>query len=187
MSRIWRSVATKSRFEQREAINEAESNFGMPFCRICYGSQIENMIEPCSCRGTIAHVHKQCLEKWLSEKESKTCELCAHKYNVEVVPKYYLVESINVWLRHELSTKDSFDIILIVVWMFIILGAAAFILPKLHPFEEMSSPKGISFLFALFVIDLLLIIARFFYLMRKSVLDWYAWWKSEKKVHLLLN
>lgn len=52
-------------------------------CRICFGGEsAERLVRPCSCRGTIAAVHRTCLERWLLQAASSYCELCRHHYVV---------------------------------------------------------------------------------------------------------
>ncbi len=67
-------------------------------CRICHSGEnsllsiegseekrVESLISPCLCSGSVAAVHKTCLEKWLSIKEDVEdwrCELCGFKYVV---------------------------------------------------------------------------------------------------------
>lgn len=56
------------------------------FCRICYGNENSRdlqLISPCACKGSISHVHKQCLMKWVRsglalKKAGSTieCEIC---------------------------------------------------------------------------------------------------------------
>ncbi|KAK9701158.1 RING-variant domain [Popillia japonica] len=71
-------------------------------CRICFDdSKDENIITPCHCKGTVAFVHRSCLEKWLAESNTTSCELCHHVYETERVPKYTAKESIWQWIRHQ--------------------------------------------------------------------------------------
>jgi len=58
------------------------------FCRICHeGDGMENLVSPCQCSGSMALVHKSCIEKWLSTANNDTCELCRHKYTVARHPR----------------------------------------------------------------------------------------------------
>lgn len=89
-------------------------------CRICFDdSKDESIITPCHCKvniidfyyfhtksswliqGTVAFVHRSCLEKWLAESNTTSCELCHHVYETERVPKYTAKESIWQWIRHQ--------------------------------------------------------------------------------------
>ncbi|KAF2896834.1 hypothetical protein ILUMI_09344 [Ignelater luminosus] len=71
-------------------------------CRICYdGDKDEPIITPCRCRGTVAFVHRSCLETWLAESNTTSCELCHHVYRTERTPKYTARQSIWRWFRHQ--------------------------------------------------------------------------------------
>uniref|UniRef100_A0A0P4VW77 RING-CH-type domain-containing protein n=1 Tax=Scylla olivacea TaxID=85551 RepID=A0A0P4VW77_SCYOL len=39
-------------------------------------------MRPCKCSGTMASVHRVCLERWLNLATSEKCELCGHRYNL---------------------------------------------------------------------------------------------------------
>ncbi|KAK4875827.1 hypothetical protein RN001_012249 [Aquatica leii] len=70
-------------------------------CRICYdGDKDEPIITPCRCKGTVAFVHRTCLETWLAESNSTSCELCHYVYRTERTPKYTARESIGRWFRN---------------------------------------------------------------------------------------
>ncbi len=85
-------------------------SLGRPFCRICHeGGDGDNepLISPCRCSGSVALVHRQCLERWLSSQthnannsnnnnneensgsvaldpnDARSCELCGFAYSVE--------------------------------------------------------------------------------------------------------
>ncbi len=52
-------------------------------CRICYDEDdIENLLQPCHCSGTTAHVHNECLVKWLIVSNRTDCEICHFEYDV---------------------------------------------------------------------------------------------------------
>ena len=51
----------------------------MHLCRICYEpccSKQKCKYNCCKCRGTVAHAHKQCLEKWVRVSGNTYCKLC---------------------------------------------------------------------------------------------------------------
>ena len=52
-------------------------------CRICL--EEGDLIQPCLCTGTTAHVHEECLIKWLAISNRTDCEIC--KYEYEFVEK----------------------------------------------------------------------------------------------------
>lgn len=50
-------------------------------CRVCLEEDsMANLTQPCSCSGSMQHVHKNCLQSWISEKGSKSCEICWQEY-----------------------------------------------------------------------------------------------------------
>jgi len=74
-------------------------------CRICYDEdETENLLQPCNCSGSTAHVHNECLVKWLNVSNRTDCEICGYEYDVieleervEVCcPPYSLSDSIDM-------------------------------------------------------------------------------------------
>ncbi|XP_063907397.1 E3 ubiquitin-protein ligase MARCHF2-like [Zophobas morio] len=69
-------------------------------CRICYDNdKDEALIAPCHCKGTVAFVHRSCLERWLAESNTTMCELCHVVFRTERSPKYTSRQSIWRWLK----------------------------------------------------------------------------------------
>ncbi|KAM7423509.1 hypothetical protein PAMA_000049 [Pampus argenteus] len=59
-----------------------------PFCRICHESSVSGeLLSPCECSGSLAMVHRACLEHWLTASNSSHCELCHHQFSLERLPK----------------------------------------------------------------------------------------------------
>ena len=51
----------------------------MNVCRICYEPCCSTQIcknKYCECKGTVAHVHKRCVRKWVRLSGSTHCKLC---------------------------------------------------------------------------------------------------------------
>ncbi|XP_044753433.1 E3 ubiquitin-protein ligase MARCHF3-like isoform X2 [Coccinella septempunctata] len=64
-------------------------------CRICHGGEsVDDLLMPCRCRGSVALVHLQCLERWLMESSRSYCELCQHHYEIVRQPRYNLAMSL---------------------------------------------------------------------------------------------
>nr|CAI5841304.1 unnamed protein product [Callosobruchus analis] len=83
-------------------------------CRICYdGDKDEELIQPCSCKGTVAFVHKSCLETWLGESNTTACELCHTAFKTERTPRYTSRQSVWQWIRNPsgLATAVRSDIV----------------------------------------------------------------------------
>ncbi|KAH0949018.1 hypothetical protein HN011_008960 [Eciton burchellii] len=64
------------------------------------------LISACKCRGTVALVHAECLERWLTESGRVRCELCGHKYATKRVPRYSLFRSVVVWFHTVIATRQ---------------------------------------------------------------------------------
>ncbi|KAF1743691.1 hypothetical protein MXB_4543 [Myxobolus squamalis] len=52
-------------------------------CKICFSKDLNGdddakLISPCKCKGSLAHVHEDCLQKWMKIKYGTKCELCGH-------------------------------------------------------------------------------------------------------------
>lgn len=59
-----------------------------PFCRICHeGSGGGDLLSPCDCAGSLAMVHRVCLEHWLMASGTNHCELCRYQFALEKRPK----------------------------------------------------------------------------------------------------
>ncbi|KAM9307316.1 E3 ubiquitin-protein ligase MARCHF3-like [Pholidichthys leucotaenia] len=53
-------------------------------CRICHdGGSQEELLSPCECSGTLATVHRSCLEHWLTASGTSICELCNYQFTVQ--------------------------------------------------------------------------------------------------------
>lgn len=86
-------------------------------CRICYDQEpMDNLITPCHCKGSIAYVHRKCLERWINQEGMTQCDLCNCKFETICTRRYTLYESIRLWVtnRH----NRVFDLILFVVLSF---------------------------------------------------------------------
>lgn len=155
-------------------------------CRICFGTSLDDgdLIEPCLCRGTIAKVHRKCLERWLNLRRTTKCELCRFKLHCSLKLRYGLFESIGIWFRRhqyrQIIVHDFslfFTISIIALSMIIMLLRNLFViimLPRLY--------------FTLFGLTLLMWIGIYFALCFTIVIaqvrPWYLWWKSKKQIQL---
>ncbi|VVC27778.1 Zinc finger, RING-CH-type,Zinc finger, RING/FYVE/PHD-type [Cinara cedri] len=88
------------------------------FCKICLsgGSDEQLLIQPCTCKGSMGHVHLSCLERWLNENGVGRCELCHFEFNVEERLRYTAGRALLIWSRspnHRDSLRIDFTVILI--------------------------------------------------------------------------
>jgi len=63
------------------------------------------------CRGTVALVHTECLERWLTESGRVRCELCGYKYATKRVRRYSLFRSVVIWFRTVIATRQVSQIV----------------------------------------------------------------------------
>ena len=73
--------------------NRERQNSNEISCRICLeNDEINNLISPCLCDGYMKYVHSSCLDQWIisqmndniSEDSIVTCEICKHRYNIQI-------------------------------------------------------------------------------------------------------
>lgn len=75
------SVCSQDKSEERSRSKLCAEN---PMCRICHeGGLQEALVAPCECLGTMATIHRSCLEHWLSASGTSFCELCHFQFSVQ--------------------------------------------------------------------------------------------------------
>lgn len=103
----------------------------MDTCRICLDETPPLHRIPCSCRGTVAWIHKECLEKWFEYLTTPRCDLCGRDFHyfdevLHVAKKRLLWFAIlyELWLFScSLCVVCAYD----VVFNFFLLAAHLFI------------------------------------------------------------
>ncbi|KAK0183384.1 hypothetical protein PV327_001432 [Microctonus hyperodae] len=79
-------------------------------------SYLGPLISVCKCRGTVALVHVECLERWLTESGHTRCELCGYRYLTKRVPRHGLAQSAWIWFNTVIATRQMLlDILYLVV------------------------------------------------------------------------
>ena len=57
-------------------------------CRICHSvNDLEALVSPCLCTGSMKYVHESCLLNWLKSSVKTNCELCLHEVPVKKLLK----------------------------------------------------------------------------------------------------
>ena len=57
-------------------------------CRICHSvTDLETLVSPCLCTGSMKYVHESCLLNWLKSSVKTNCELCLHEVPVKKLVK----------------------------------------------------------------------------------------------------
>jgi hypothetical protein len=99
--------ASPGRDEQAQLLRE---------CRICFGRR-PPFLQPCDCKGSMAHVHHACLKKWLESRHSMQCELC--HFHIKSGMRLRSFQQITQGLWRALAKKfkkDKFFIIKILLY-----------------------------------------------------------------------
>ena len=74
-----------------ESISTTEQDFNAPSCRICRDTAGQ-LITPCQCSGSMAYVHRECLDRWRTEcfkndprsKKVASCDVCLQPFEDSV-------------------------------------------------------------------------------------------------------
>ncbi|XP_060528073.1 uncharacterized protein LOC132703049 isoform X2 [Cylas formicarius] len=166
-------------------------------CRICHGGESMNeLLTPCRCRGTVALVHLECLERWLKESNHSNCELCQHHYQIVREPKYSIPWSILVFLRHPGDhlrdiIVDSLSFIVytpsaIASTYLLMMICEALVQSKLVAIGSISSHIiALSAVFGMAAIDFTysswLIVS-----LQKHIEAWRTWYKAHSQIKIIL-
>lgn len=76
-------------------------------CRICFcGVSTESLLAPCKCKGSLAKVHKTCLETWLGNQAIDQCEICKYHYMTARRPKGF-----HEWLMNSSTREDKQNLV----------------------------------------------------------------------------
>ncbi|XP_022984069.1 uncharacterized protein LOC111482490 [Cucurbita maxima] len=62
---------------------QLQTSYQVSRCRICHEDEFETALQleaPCSCSGTIKFAHRDCIQRWCTEKGSTVCEICLQNY-----------------------------------------------------------------------------------------------------------
>ncbi|XP_054270989.1 E3 ubiquitin-protein ligase MARCHF2-like isoform X2 [Macrosteles quadrilineatus] len=142
----------------------------------------------------MAYVHFRCLERWLNYASRDTCELCSHKFNVEMSRRYSCWQSVRVWLRQ--PTNLAFilcDLAIGLILTSLALALAFVCILGLNHFKEEGYNHGISGIWSEGIMNFFLLIlisgylATMYSMARDHVGPWYRWWKRCCNVRLIVD
>jgi hypothetical protein len=75
-------------------------------CRICLSADHQDdLVQPCSCDGTVKHAHLECLRAWVRERQQLECELCGKPYKPSI--RQHLTPLIDSSSRHLSRRLDN--------------------------------------------------------------------------------
>lgn len=176
--------------------NRNLSDDEQPLCRLCFGTAYDDtdLIEPCSCKGTMAKVHRNCLEKWLTRSGSTKCDLCLFELKCVEKLRYGLFESIGIWYRrrqhrtlllHDLSIFFTISVIALPV-----IGILLRHIFTIFMSDRIAHSLPTWYVVVLGITLSMWIVVYFmngFVIVNAQIRPWYCWWKSKKQIRLAVN
>lgn len=95
-------------------------------CRYCFGGPSgwvfkRALISPCWCSGSLAYVHRSCLERWLTIRKHSSCDLCKYHFVTKRIYKSMKEVSSNLVFRKVINCsrlKLSFIFIFAILYFF---------------------------------------------------------------------
>lgn len=175
---------------------EYEKSIDSILCRICYGyDSLENLLSPCNCKGSIAYVHRDCLEMGLSLKGKAICDLCCYQFDAIYTLKYSLMQSIWVWITDS-NTRLNFWLDFFSYFMLNIATIALFgitiqsmdlflhrnLLRNTRDVVTVTMTYGIS-MFCSFVMLFIHFMGSITFA-RYQILAWFYWWRNSFDIRL---
>lgn len=91
--------------------NDSDTGQDSAICRICYGTDMQHLLSICQCKGSIAYVHLECIERWLQECGVDTCDLCKYKFITVRKPTQSKLKSLLTWMKHEDNEEDMDELL----------------------------------------------------------------------------
>lgn len=165
-------------------------------CRICLSNEStpQAMISPCMCKGSIANVHRTCLEKWLSQKGNNRCDLCLFEFDVYSTLKYTMLQSMLIWIKHPRNRAFFFyDSAVFLILNILTCFVVSMFIQNLNTVVKMKiADYGITMWFLasgvgavmFWLIVYCLAVSLF---VNAQVRPWYRWWKASRSIRLVIN
>ena len=121
-------------------VTEHNPDAAVDICRICHGEGDPShpLIQPCLCAGSLRFVHHPCLQKWILESSTRSCELCRFQFIMSSESKPF-----NKWKRLDLTSMERRRVICSVSFHIIALVCVVWSLSVLleRTAEEVSKKK----------------------------------------------
>ncbi|XP_057322564.1 E3 ubiquitin-protein ligase MARCHF2-like [Microplitis mediator] len=155
-------------------------------CRICHeDGNFEELVEPCECSGTVALIHVSCLEKWLTTSNTRSCEICKHKFSLQTLNKP-IMQSIQQWLNIKSNCRGLIvDMICILVLTFLFIAGMYLCYIGVIHFTHLRNWESTIIL----TLSIVLITVYFIWLaitIRYHLQSWKQWHKKNKDIKLLV-
>lgn len=172
-----------------------------PICRICHSH--DNLISsPCRCRGSVAMVHRQCLERWLSHSGTVHCDLCACRFDMMTELQYDCWESLQHWATDpQTRCLFRFDLLTFIVANLCIAALMAQLIGHIDGVLDMRRIIEMAVLDEgqrdqhLYIIQWHLVIYYLFaaillvghigsctFFWREQLRPWFVWWRGVRRI-----
>ncbi|KAI5705614.1 E3 ubiquitin-protein ligase MARCH3-like [Diaphorina citri] len=175
----------------------------MTICRICYGADQQNLLSICQCKGSIAYVHIECIERWLQECGVDKCDLCKYQFTTERLPTQTKLKSLLSWVKHVDNREDMEEMLTdfaatFLFSPFIILltlsGYQTFSNNAIRIFVPMNNQLTFSLSGTLSTLSLITILSLvnsigfswLCYIFHKHYSRWYSWYRRSTIVKIVL-
>ena len=150
-------------------------------CRICLDrTDADQLLTPCHCKGTMAHIHYNCLQRCVQFNGSEKCLICGQKWvGVETVKiKKSLVE----YLREKSKLSEfilySFFMVFAILTLFVMMAPEDFLMD--HP---LTRHLYFGYTIGRMAYELLIVIGAIFYLC-ETMCNFIVWRKDNFKLIL---
>lgn len=164
-------------------------------CRICLCHDPEiSLISPCLCKGSIANVHKVCLERWLSERGTTKCDICLFEFTVDSWQKYSVCDSIRIWVSHPKTGAFFFyDVMVLTIMTIMTVVLIGTLVRNAIELYALNIPENLLFgwyiaiAFVIGIFWLAMYSLAFLLFLNSQIKPWYRWWQSSKNIRLIMD
>ncbi|XP_072179828.1 uncharacterized protein [Diadema setosum] len=100
-----------------------------PVCRICFqpeepGSVQYSLVSPCFCEGSVKYLHQSCVNRWIAESGTPSCELCGYRFHLRTLT----VRNILHWRPITLSRWDRLHLALGIFSLLFVIVSLSYML-----------------------------------------------------------
>ena len=128
--RIWRQSLHGTAHEvlmgSLESIGTSDEDLNAPSCRICRDTSGE-LITPCQCTGSMAYVHRACLDRWRTEcfkndprsKKVSSCDVCLQPFEDSV--QFKPGDLLQRFMHAQFESLGLFGLQMLSFWSFLMI------------------------------------------------------------------
>ena len=164
-------------------------------CRICQShSNQEVLISPCNCKGTLAHVHLPCLERWLNQASRTYCELCMYRFNSVQTLRYSCLQSMCLWIQHPRNRSHfQSDVVIAALLTTVTIGLMVVCVLGMQYFVIEARKMGVSqgwtkgFVSGFLIMILLGYVITLYLIAKDQFVPWYHWWRNTFDIKLVIE